>query len=68
MGVARVGEGKEEKSLGRGRCCAQTSLHCSSAEEVSPSQALLSLQNNTPPSVREKVLAKDVFPGNLASA
>ena len=40
-----VGEGKEKKVWGQGRCCValQTSLRCSPAEEVSPSQALLSL-------------------------
>ena len=46
-----VGEGTEEKVWLRGKCCValQTSLHCSPAEEVSPSKASLSLPHNAPP-------------------
>ena len=46
----KVGEGKQKKSLGRGTFCValQTSLHCSPAKEVSPSQAFLSFPHNAP--------------------
>ena len=46
-----VGEGKEKKVWELGRCCValRKSLHCSPAEEVSPSQALLGLPHNNPP-------------------
>ena len=43
-----VGEGREKKVWERGKCCValQTSLQCSPAKEVSPSQASLSLPHN----------------------
>ena len=46
-----MGEGQEKKVWELGRCCValQKSLHCSPAEEVSPSQALLGLPHNNPP-------------------
>ena len=53
MGIGaecEVGERKEEKSLGtRQMLCGCTDIFEFPAEEVSPSQALLSLPHNAPP-------------------
>ena len=61
-----VGEGKEKKVLEQGRCCAalQTPSHRSPAEEVSPSQSLLSLQHNALP--QGTVLGKSASEGCLS--